>query len=355
MLAASTTWRTLPASSEFFHLAKYNMPNRVQKFVESMSSWGDRSSADEEVVMAQIVESPTDELLDPKVLSSIGGMDFVSRMVVDGTMSGIHRSSHKGGCSEFEDHRPYVNGDELRHIDWRLMARRDRYYVKQFRDETNLQGWLVVDTSGSMKFGQSTVSKYDFARTAAACLARLLLKQRDSVGLSMQGKGRSIFLPAQPRSSHFQSLLQRLVQTQPAGAVGVEASLDTLSHRIKRRGIVLVFSDCFCDIDPLVKRLKHLRSRGNDVIVFQVVAPEEVTFDLRGDGEFIDLERTVPPLEVDFARIRKAYQASFGRHQQQLGDELRMAGCDHVVMTTDQPLEDVLSTYLLKRQAMSKK
>ena len=296
------------------------------------------------MVQAQIVESAADELLDSNVLSSIGGMDFVSRMVVDGTMSGIHRSSHKGGCSEFEDHRPYVNGDELRHIDWRLFARRDRYYVKQFRDETNLQGWLVIDASGSMKFGMSTISKFDYARTAAACLARLLLKQRDSVGLSMQGAGQSIFLPARTRSSHFQSVLQQLVQTQPAGAVGIEASLETLAQRIKRRGMVLVFSDCFSDIDPLIKRLKHLRSRGNDVIVFQVVAPEEVTFNLRGDGEFIDLERAMPSMEVDFGRIRSAYQASFQRHLQKLDEELRVAGCDRVVITTDQPLSCLLYT-----------
>jgi uncharacterized protein (DUF58 family) len=317
-----------------------------------MSRWGTGSAIDNEIIEAQVIASPSEELLDPKVLSSIGGMDFVSRVVVDGTMSGIHRSSHKGGCSEFEDHRPYVNGDELRHIDWRLFARRDRYYVKQFRDETNLQGWLVIDSSGSMEFGMSTISKFDYARTAAACLARLLLKQRDSVGLSMQGADRSIFLPAATRSSHFQSVLQRLVQTQPAGAIGVEASLDTLSQRISRRGMVLVFSDCFSDIDPLVKRLKHLRSRGNDVIVFQIVAPEEVTFSLRGDGEFIDLERSMPSLEVDFARIRKAYQASFQRHMQELNEELQKAGCDRVFMTTDQPMSDVLSNFLLRRQSL---
>ncbi len=337
------------------------MSNRVQKFVRSMGRWGrDSVAGDDNGVVTHVLESPadtptdmsTESLLDPQVLSSIGGLDFVSRVVVDGTMSGVHRSSHKGGCNEFEDHRPYVNGDELRNIDWRLFARRDRYYVKQFRDETNLQGWLVVDTSGSMQFGMSTVSKFDYAKTAAACLARLLLKQRDSVGLSMQGASQSVFLPAATRSSHFQLVLQRLVQRQSEGAVGVEASLDTLSHRVKRRGMVLVFSDCFCDIDPLVKRLKNLRSRGHDVILFQIVAPEEVTFNLRGDGEFVDLERSLPSLEVDFARIRKAYQASFQRHMQQLGDELRTAGCDHVVMTTDQPLSGVLSSFLLRRQSL---
>ena len=328
------------------------MSDRVQNFVKSMSRWGGSSGEADDVALAQVVDSPADELLDSKVLSSIGGMDFVSRMVVDGTMSGIHRSSHKGGCSEFEDHRPYVNGDELRHIDWRLFARRDRYYVKQFRDETNLQAWLVIDSSGSMRFGMSTISKFDYARTAAACLARLLLKQRDSVGLSMQGAERSVFLPARTRSSHFQSVLQQLVQSQPAGAVGVEASLETLSQRIKRRGMVLVFSDCFGEIDPLVKRLKHLRARGNDVILFQVVAPEEVTFNLRGDGEFIDLERAVPSVEVDAANVRAAYQASFQRHMQRLDDEVRMAGCDRVVMTTDQPLADVLAEFLLRRQSL---
>ena len=328
------------------------MNKRVQNFVQFMSRWGSPTASDE--VVAHTTKTPTNanDLLDPQVLATIGGLDVVSRTVVDGTMSGIHRSSHKGGCSEFEDHRPYVNGDELRHIDWRLFARRDRYYIKQFRDETNLQAWMVVDTSGSMRFGMSTISKFDYARTAAACLARLMLKQRDSVGLSMQGDGRSIFLPAQPRSSHFQTLLQRLVKTQPEGDVGVEASLDTLSHRIKRRGIVMIFSDCYSDIEPFVTRLKHLRSRGNDVILFQIVAPEEVTFNLRGDGQFIDLEKSLPSVEVDFARVRKAYQARFQRHMDELSEEVRKAGCDHVMMTTDRPMSDVLSTYLHRRSSL---
>ncbi len=311
-----------------------------------------RDGSSEAADAVQAADPPAGELLDPSVLSSIGGMDFVSRVVVDGTMSGIHRSSHKGGCSEFEDHRPYVNGDELRHIDWRLFARRDRYYVKQFRDETNLQGWLVIDTSGSMRFGMSTISKFDYARTAAACLARLLLKQRDSVGLSMQGAERTSFLPARTRSSHFQMVLQQLTQSQPSGDVGIEAALEILSQRITRRGMVLVFSDCFAEVDPLVKRLKQLRARGNDVMVFQVVAPEEVTFNLRGNGEFIDLERSIPSVQVDPARIRSAYRSSFQRHMRQLDEKLRMTGCDRVVMTTDQPLSDVLSKFLMRRQSL---
>ena len=236
-----------------------------------------RDGSSEAADAVQAADPPAGELLDPSVLSSIGGMDFVSRVVVDGTMSGIHRSSHKGGCSEFEDHRPYVNGDELRHIDWRLFARRDRYYVKQFRDETNLQGWLVIDTSGSMRFGMSTISKFDYARTPAACLARLLLKQRDSVGLSMQGAERTSFLPARTRSSNFQMVLQQLTQSQPSGDVGIEAALEILSQRITRRGMVLVFSDCFAEVDPLVKRLKQLRARGNDVMVFQAVSYTHLT------------------------------------------------------------------------------
>ena len=328
------------------------MSDRVQKFKKSMGQWGGSSEQADEIARAQVVDSPADGLLDSSVLSSIGGLDFVSRVVVDGTMSGIHRSSHKGGCSEFEDHRPYINGDELRHIDWRLFARRDRYYVKQFRDETNLQGWLVVDASGSMKFGMSTISKFDYARTAAACLARLLLKQRDSVGLSMRGAKRATFLPARTRSSHFQSVLLQLIQAQPAGDMGIEASLEMLSQRITRRGMILVFSDCFGEIDPLVKRLRHLRARGNDVMVFQVIAPEEVTFNLRDDGEFIDLEQATPSVEIDPVRVRAAYQSSFRRHMQTLDEKLRRAGCDRVVMTTDRPLSEVLSEFLLRRQSL---
>jgi uncharacterized protein (DUF58 family) len=297
---------------------------------------------------------PHARLLDPAILGRIGSFELISQSVVDGVMSGKHRSTHRGGCCEFSEHRAYSQGDEMRLIDWRLFARRDQPYVKLFDDETNLHAWLVVDSSGSMSFGQSTATKFDYACMASACLGRLLLRQRDSVGLLCELDGRAVRLPPRPQASHFQAICNALHHARPQGNQQLPLLLNKLMTVIKRRGMVIIFSDCFGDVDRLASALKLLRVRGHDVMVFQVLAPEEQTFSFRGSAIFEDLERLSPRLHVNPGVMRRRYLERFQAFQGKLRAEMVRANCDLYTLSTDRDLGEALSHFLSYRKARTK-
>lgn len=313
-----------------------------------------RGGSEPPMVSVDSESTGAEALLDAQTLGRIGSIDMIAQTVVDGVMSGKHRSTHRGGCCEFSEHRPYTQGDETRLIDWRLFARRDRHYVKLFDDETNLHAWLVVDTSGSMAFGRSTASKFDYARVASACLGRLLLRQRDSVGLLTTIDGRRVHLPARPQPSHFHGVCEALRLAQPQGAASIVPTLAELPNYAKRRGMVLVFSDCFGPLDPLVDALKLLRLRGHDVMVFQILAPEEQTFDIRGSSIFEDLERSSSKLRLNPGLVRRRYLERFGEFQQRLRSELVRADVDLCVLSTGDDLAAALSHYLGYRAAKAR-
>ena len=297
---------------------------------------------------------PQETLLDPATLSRIGSFELLAQNVVDGVMSGKHRSTHKGGCCEFSEHRPYTQGDETRLIDWRLFARRDRAYVKMFDDETNLHAWLVIDSSGSMNFGHSTVTKFDYARTACACLGRLLLRQRDSIGLVCETEGQTVRLPPKPQASHFQSICEALRKATPRGSRSLSDVLGDLPALIKRRGMVIVFSDCFGDVDQMTSALKLLHLRGHDVMVFQVLAPEEQTFSFRNSAVFEDLERVAPRLRINPGQVRRRYLERFEAFQEKLKSELSKSNCDLCTLSTDGDLGETLTHFLSYRAAKKK-
>ena len=266
-------------------------------------------------------------------------------------LSGKHRSTHKGGCTDFAEFRPYAQGDDIRQLDWRHYAKCDRYYVKQFDDETNLQALLVADASGSMQFGMSTVSKWQFARMACACLGHLLLRQRDSVGLAVIGKSLVHYVRPLPRSSQLARVLNVLQHTQAAGESTLHESLLELTGRLKRRGMVMLLSDCFGDVARLRQVLQQFRARGHEVMVFQILAPEELTFPFRRESFFLDLE--LPRrLQVNPNSLRKQYLAEFQAFQLELRKELTDAGVDLVTMTTDQDMGETLAHYLRRRAAL---
>lgn len=301
--------------------------------------------------MALTRKSQSLELLDPQTLARIGGLELVARTVVDGVMSGLHRSTHKGGCCEFDEHRLYAQGDDLRLIDWRLYARRDRHYVKQFEDETNLHAWLVLDPSGSMDFGFSTMSKFDYARMATACLARLLLRQRDAIGLILAAEGHRPAIPPRPQANHFLSIVERLDGCEARGTTHLTGTLQELAGRLKRRSLVVVFSDCFCEVAELKQALHQLRLRGHDVLVFQVLAPEEITFDFRTPALFEDLEARGVRLDVHPGALRRHYVERFGSFMQELHAAMVDIDCDCVTLSTDRDLGDSLAYYLRRREA----
>jgi uncharacterized protein (DUF58 family) len=303
--------------------------------------------------VAQNVRGDAPAIFDPQLLAKLGRLDLIAQTVVDGFLSGKHRSTHKGGCTDFAEFRPYARGDSIRLLDWRHFARSDRYYVKCFDDETNLQALLIVDASGSMSFGMSTVSKWQYAQMAAACLAHLLLRQRDSVGAALMGSSLLNFVKPQPRAGHLARVLTLLQTTHPQGPSSLPDMLNELTTRLKRRGMVILLSDCFGDVLALKQSLERFRHHGHDVVVLQTLAPEELTFPFRREALFQDLELH-KRLQINPNSLRKAYLEEFQKFMDELQNGLTSIGVDLMTFTTSDNLGDVLAYHLHRRAAQKK-
>lgn len=295
------------------------------------------------------------DLVDPEVMDQIGNLELLSRTVVDGLLAGKHRSTTKGGCCEFAQHRQYAPGDEIRQIDWQVYARNDRYFVKQFEEETNLHGVVALDTSGSMKFGLSTDSKLDYAKKAAACLARLLLHQRDAVGVSILHDTRPSFLPPKQNAAHLQAILSTLQSAKPSDGGSLGVQIRASIPRMRRRGLFVLFSDCFGDLAELAAALRVVRARGHDVVVMHVLAPEEIHFDFRRWSSFSSLEIAGQKVNLDPAAVRDAYLERMRTFLAELQDLVTGLGGEYVRMTTNQDLAETLGWFLRGRAAKGKK
>lgn len=292
--------------------------------------------------------------LTSDALSSIGNLELLSKQVVDGILSGKHRSTFLGGSFEFANHRAYAPGDEIRMIDWKVFGRRDRYYIRQFEETTNLQTLMVIDCSGSMEFGLSTSSKLNYARAVCACLSRLMLRQRDSVGLALVGKKIETYLPPRGFPRHLQTILQVLRSVQPKGETRLGTSLFELPRRMKRKGIVMLFSDCLGDWEATARALKLARLRGHEVIVFQVMAPEELNFQFNRWSRFECLENLSDRIDLDPPAIRELYLENLNRFLDQVEGDCTSMGADHLLLTTDENLGESLRYYLNRRAARMK-
>ncbi|APZ92960.1 DUF58 domain-containing protein [Fuerstiella marisgermanici] len=291
------------------------------------------------------------DLVDPRVMDQIGNLELLSRTVVDGLLAGKHRSTTKGGCCEFAQHRQYAPGDEIRQIDWQVYARNDRYFIKQFEEETNLHGMMALDTSGSMKFGLSTVSKLDYARQAASCLARLLLHQRDAVGTVILNEQNPMFLPPKQNAAHLRAILSILqaATASEGGSLGVQ--IRAIIPRMRRRGLFVLFSDCFGDLDDLATALRVVKARGHDVVVMHVLAPEEIHFDFRRWSSFQSLEVKGQKVNLDPAAVRDEYLRRMRLFLDRLQELVTGLGGDYVRMTTNQDLAETLGWFLRGRSA----
>ncbi len=291
------------------------------------------------------------DLVDPRVMDQIGHLELLSRTVVDGLLAGKHRSTTKGGCCEFAQHRQYAPGDEIRQIDWQVYARNDRYFIRQFEEETNLHGILAIDTSGSMKFGHSTVSKLDYAKQAAACVARLLLRQRDAVGAVVLNESKPLFVPPKQNAAHLQALLLALQTAQPQDGGNLGHQIQANIPRFKRRGLFVLFSDCFGDLDDLGKALRIVRARGHDVVVMHVLAPEEIHFNFRRFSSFQSLEVAGQKLNLDPAAVRDEYVKRVRIFLERLEELVTGLGGDYIRMTTNHDLASTLGWFLRNRMA----
>jgi uncharacterized protein (DUF58 family) len=287
--------------------------------------------------------------LDPAIIARLGTMELKARTVVEGFLSGLHRSPYKGFSVEFAEYRQYMPGDDLSTLDWKVYARSDRHYVKKFEEETNLECHLLLDVSASMAYrGGAPMTKLEYGSVLAASLAFLMNRQRDATGLIAFDDRMRFRLPASARPGHLHSLLLALERIEPGQQSNVARPLHQLAEALVKRSLVVLISDLLDDPEPTIKGLKHLKFRGTDVIVFQVLDPNELTFPFRGAAKFLDLE-SADEVTADAARIREAYLRELAGLTLRFDRELRGAGIDYVQIDTAQPLDFGLLTYLSAR------
>ena len=286
---------------------------------------------------------------DPKVLARVKSLYLRAKFVVDGVMVGIHASQAKGLSSEFEEHRGYAQGDDTRHIDWKAYAKFDRYFIKEYRETTNLRAYLVMDSSSSMKYASDGVSKFDYGSTLAASLAYLMLKQQDAVGLITFSDKIKKMIPPRAVHDHLFAILKELEETTPEGETSAASVLQDLAASLKRRGIVILISDLLERPEEVVKGLKQLRSRGSEVIVFHLLDREELEFPFKGPSLFQDMEEDLRVL-ADPQAIRSAYLETL----RSLMDGYRQACVSHQIdyafLNTSTDLDRALLRYLTWRQ-----
>ena len=294
--------------------------------------------------------APQTFYLKPELLQKLGDLELVAREVVEGLRAGSHRSPLKGFSTEFAHHRQYVPGDAIRHIDWRVFARTDRYYTKLYDAETNYDCTILMDASASMTYASGSVSKLEYAKFLAASLAYLVLKQRDSVGLSIFDSEVRAYLP--PRSAMGIILqidrLLRDVTTVPKS--NIARQLHDIAMQIKRRSFIVLISDLFGDVDDILAGLDHLRFDGHNVVVFHTLDPYEMNFPFAGTWLFQGLEAE-QPLTTQAERIRADYLAAFGAYMQALRNGCLGAHIDYAVVDTSRPLDAVLSEFFFERQS----
>lgn len=289
-------------------------------------------------------------IFDPTSLAKYGRLSIIARAVVEGFLSGVHKSPYKGYSVEFAEHRQYYPGDEIRHIDWRAFGKTDRYYIKEYEEETNLRVHLLVDASGSMGYRGRHLSKFQYALYVAGALAYLMLHQLDAVGLAVQDTRLRQLIPPRANSKHLLHLLHTLERTQPGGETSLAPIWHELAGRLKRRGMVVILSDCFDQIGPLARALRHFRHQGHEVLLFHLLAPEEIEFPFTKWTQFRNLETAGHKLLVDPQRLRKEYLANFQAFCQELRERARQMEVDYHLMRTDEPVDRALGIYLTKRQ-----
>lgn len=278
-------------------------------------------------------------------------MELVARQLMDGYVQGMHRSPHVGFALDFAQHRPYVQGDDVKRIDWRVFAKADRYYIKQYEVSTNLRAHVVLDASGSMAYRgkNDDLSKFRYAQFVAACLSYLILHQQDSAGLvTFDNKVRE-FIPPRNSPSHLMRILQTLDATQPQDESSIAPLLHEVAERAVRRGMVIVISDLFDKADALTDALHHLRHRRHEVLLLQVMADDEINFPFRNWSLFENLELAGDRLKLDPALMRSVYLQNVASHLRSIRETAGKLNINHVLLNTAEPVDAALSNYLAAR------
>ena len=289
-------------------------------------------------------------ILEAEDITSLQSLQLFARTVVEGFTTGQHASPHKGFSVEFRQHRPYVQGDDIRRLDWKIFGRADRFYIREFDEETNLRATIVLDASGSMNYrGQKGVQKFDYARKLAAAMAYLLMSQQDAVGLITFDSKIREFIPNRTRITHLHHVLETLVKTEPGKDTALAPVLESLAQRLKRRGLVILISDFFDDAAAIMRAIGVLRKKGHEIIAMQLWDRDELDFPFGQWARFENLENSEDTLLLDPAAVRLRYMEVLKNFQEQLKEGFRKHQVDYLSLPTDESHSSALRSYLALR------
>lgn len=288
--------------------------------------------------------------LDPRLLASLASMEIRARNVVEGFVEGLHKSPYKGFNVEFSEYRQYVPGDPLKDIDWKVYARTDKLYIKEHEEETNLSGYLVMDTSGSMSYkGSGAMSKIEYASTLAASLGYLMLKQQDSVGLVSFANGLRKMIRPRTGMAHLKAICKELEETEVSDKTNIGETLDLVGQSMRKRGIFIMFSDLMDNADVIIKKLRQLRTRKHEIVLFHVLDRDELTFPFEDTTMFHDMEDN-SEIVTDAFSLRQEYLKRVRKLIQTFKSALRKSGIDYLIADTSMPLESSLRSFFTRRQ-----
>jgi uncharacterized protein (DUF58 family) len=290
--------------------------------------------------------------LNSAVLGQLMNLPLLARFPMEGSVSGHHKSPHRGSSVEFAEYRNYVPGDDIRRLDWRVFARTDRFYLKEFEAETNLRCYLVLDCSGSMKFGTSGESKIEYGKRLIATLAYLTAHQGDAVGLMCAAEKTLVEIPPKRNPAHLKTLLETLENAEPRGETGLIPVLHELAEKVRRRALVIIVSDFFCDPDGLMGCLQHLRFQKHDLALFHLLDRTELDFQFNRPVRFVDLETSMN-LVTEPASIRDRYLEQLRIFLDRLRTTCNEFSADYRQVVTDQSYEKLIAEFLVDRSRLA--
>ncbi len=288
--------------------------------------------------------------VSPEVIAKLKGIDLKARLVVEGFLVGLHRSPYKGFSVEFAEHRQYLPGDELKRIDWRVYGRTERFYIREYEEETNLRAYLVLDASGSMSYG-GKISKLDYARWLCASLAYLLTRQKDATGLVTFSTKIDRYIPPRATVAHLRTIWRELENITPGGDTNIAQALHELAERIRRRGLIIIISDLWDDAGAVLAGLRHFRVRKHELILFHIFHPDEKNLNFPTPVRLRDLE-TGKEISVDPRVIRKDYERSFDQRAFDFQRGCAEGRIDYHPISTDAPFDQALFAYLERRRRL---
>lgn len=290
--------------------------------------------------------------LDPVIISKLNSLEIKAKLVVEGFMVGLHKSPYHGFSVEFSQHRPYIQGDNFKDVDWKVYGKTEKFFIKQYEEETNLKCHVLLDVSRSMEFSsEKNISKIEYSKTLAAALSYLMLKQQDAVGLALYSDKIHQYYTPKVSKVYFQQMLKSLAEIVPSNKTNTSSCLNEVAEKINKRGLVIIISDFFDDINSILTSLKHFRYKNNEVIVFQILDPVEKNFAFDRDSIFKDLE-TEEEMTTQPYQIQKAYIEAMQEFTGKIKSECLNSKIEYNLITTDTPFDKALFSYIQKRSKL---